>query len=178
MTQESTLLGGVGRIVQINESVVYKPKYHLGCGFKVPVKWIFGMYDVAQKIVYMQFVESRDTQTLLPIIGCWVSPGTAIHSDEGAAYRNIWDIDVTPRFIHMTVNHSCNFIDTQTGAHTNNIKAYWSSVKQKVKILNGTSRALTAGYLDEHMYLQWFGESPRSAFENTLLHIAKYSLVD
>ena len=40
MAHESTLPRRRIKIVQIDESVVYKPKYHLGGGFKVPAKWI------------------------------------------------------------------------------------------------------------------------------------------
>jgi transposase-like protein len=176
--QESKQLGGEGQIVQLDESVIYKPKYNLGAGFKTPAKWIFALYDVTRKIAYVEFVEKRNAETLLPIIKRWVKPGTEIHTDCWAAYNKIYSMDVSPPFLHKTVNHSQNFVDPESKAHTNNVEAYWSSVKRKFKILNGTSRAMTASYLDEHMYLQKYGGSSELAFRNILLHIAEYSLVD
>ena len=86
---------------------------------------------------------------------------------------------VLPRFVHKTVNHSKHFVDPVTGVHTQNIEAYWSSVKIKFKILNGTSRQLTASYLDEHMYRQRYGSTCLEAFNNILLHITeKYAVTN
>ena len=175
--QHSEKLGGLGKIVQIDESVVYKPKYNVGHGFQTPAKWIFGAYDVEQKIGYVQFVDSRDSNALFPIIQQWIEPGTEIHSDRWASYSGISNIPVFPPYIHKTVNHSENFVDPITGAHTNNVEAYWSSVKRKFKILSGTSRSLTASYLDEHMWRNIYGSSTRSAFDSILAQIAeKYPL--
>lgn len=177
MMRVLTKLGGVGKIVQLDESVIYKPKYNLGHGFLTPEKWIFGLYDVERKIGYVEFVEKRDRATLEEIIKRLIIPGTEIHTDKWAGYNGIEEIDLDPKFIHKTVNHSRNFVDPETGAHTNNVEAYWSSLKRKFKLMNGTSRALTPSYLDEHMYFQHFGSTASDAFKNILLHIAEYTLV-
>jgi len=64
------------------------------------------------------FIEERwDCQTLLPIIEREVEIGTTIHSDQWRAYSSLKDHG----FIHQTVNHSENFIDPNTGAHTQTI---------------------------------------------------------
>jgi hypothetical protein len=62
-------------------------------------------------------VEKRDRQTLLPIIEREVEIGTTIDSDQWGAYSSLKD----HRFIHQTVNHSENFVDPNTGAHTQTI---------------------------------------------------------
>ena len=47
------------------------------------------------------------------------------------------------------VNHSENFVDPVTAAHTNTIEGFWSKVKKKLKRMSGTFRDKPAGYLDE-----------------------------
>jgi len=46
-------------------------------------------------------------------------------SDCWDAYRDLGSLGYT----HRTVNHSINFVDPVTGAHTNTIEATWRSVK-------------------------------------------------
>jgi transposase-like protein len=164
-------LGGPGQVVQIDESVIYKPKYHRGHALRDPVKWIFGLYDVARKVGAIEFVENRSGEVLLPLILKHIKPGTEIHSDKWAAYATISSIEVNPPYIHKTVNHSLHFKDPETGVHTNNVEAYWCSIKKRFKMLNGTSRALTASYLDEHMYRERYGRTYSEMFNNILIDI-------
>jgi transposase-like protein len=167
-------LGGPGKIVQIDESVIYKPKYNRGHAMNEPAKWIFAMYDVEKKIGAIEFVENRSADVLLPIITKYVLPGTEIHSDQWAAYGGIASLPVYPPYTHKTVNHKRHFKDPSTGVHTNNVEAYWSSIKRRFKSLNGTSRMLTASYLDEHMYRERFGRTHIEMFDAILRDIGTF----
>lgn len=173
MSEENPSLGGPGCVVQIDESVIYKPKYHRGHALVEPSKWIFGLYDTAKRIGVVELVENRSADVLLPLITKHVKPGTEIHSDQWAAYAGISSIDVSPLFIHKTVNHSLHFKDPSTGVHTNNVEAYWCSIKRKFKMLNGTSRMLTPSYLDEHMYRERYGRTNNEMFTNILDDIGR-----
>jgi transposase-like protein len=44
-------IGGVGHIVEIDESAVSKRKYHVG--HQVPERWVFGGYDTTTKIGFI-----------------------------------------------------------------------------------------------------------------------------
>lgn len=46
------------------------------------------MYDVIEKFGFLEFVDDRSANTLLPIIQNHVLPGTLIRSDQWAAYGN------------------------------------------------------------------------------------------
>jgi hypothetical protein len=164
-------LGGPGSIVQIDESVIYKPKHHRGHALRDPTKWIFGLYDVNQKIGAIEFVENRSADVLLPLIQKHVKAGTEIHSDQWAAYNAIGSINVDPPYVHKSVNHSLWFKDPVSGVHTNNVEAYWCSIKKRFKMLNGTSRALTASYLDEHMYRERYGRTYSDMFNSIMQDI-------
>jgi hypothetical protein len=56
--------------------------------------------------------------------------GTTIHSDEWAAYRSLRN---NPNYIHLTANHSVNFVEPMSGVHTQNIENTWMRVKRKQK---------------------------------------------
>ena len=53
-------------------------------------------------------------------------------------------------YVHRQVNHSQFFRDPDTGVHTNNVEAYWSSIKHKLD-MNAMLRTMTQSYLDEHL---------------------------
>jgi hypothetical protein len=65
----------------------------------------------------MKFIQSRDANTLLPIIGSVCLPGTIIVSDGWGAYPRIQERG----YEFMFVNHSENFVDPVSGAHTQHV---------------------------------------------------------
>ena len=64
---------------------------------------------------------------------------------------------------HRTVCHERNFVDKETGVHTNSVEGMWSRTKPKVKVMHGTSRGLILEYMAEFMYKMAFRD-------NTLAH--------
>jgi hypothetical protein len=162
---EDNKLGGPGHIVQVDESVIYKAKYNRGHALFEPTKWVFGIYDITTSLGAVFFVPDRSSESLLPLIQAHIEPGSEIHSDQWRAYSGIRHLPVQPPFIHKTVNHSLWFKDPETEVHTNNIEAYWASVKGIFKRLRGTSRAKTASYLDLHMYKERYGKAPPILFD-------------
>ena len=73
-------------------------------------------------------VDKRDSHTLLKCIKDYIEPGSTIISDCWKAYDCLSD----EGFRHLTVNHSVNFVDPQTGAHTNTIERRWREIKKLV----------------------------------------------
>ena len=71
-------------------------------------------------------------------------------------------------YVHLTVNHSLNFVDPDTGAHTQGIENRWWCVKRGLP-RTGTSKELFESYLQEYMWRQHYGEDP---FGNIIRHIA------
>ena len=74
-------LGGQGKIIQIDESVMVKAKYHRGHQLRERQRWVFG----EQKLGHIELVDQRDAATLLPIIQKVVAPGSIVWLDKWAA---------------------------------------------------------------------------------------------
>lgn len=115
--------GGVGVVVQVDESVVAKRKYNVE--HVVEQQWVFVLYDTSTKLGHIQLVNDRQAETLVPIIQKYVKPGTTIFSDQWPAYHQLQNLG----YQHFTVNQLEN-----TGTCTNAIKAYWSRVKRNIRL--------------------------------------------
>ena len=119
----------------------------------------------------MYAVPDRTAATLLPIIQASIPPGTTIISDSWRAYGGIAALQGMG-YAHQTVNHSLNFVDPQTGAHTQNVERSWRSAKRRNKRQCGTHRQMLDSYLCEWMWRQRHRD--RDLFEHILGNIAQY----
>ena len=164
-------LGGPGVIVQIDESCFsHKPKHHRGRAPEHPI-WVFGIVDTSYQpaVGYMEIVEKRDAETLLPIIQAVVDRKSIIHSDEWKAYSSLQ----RSGYQHSTVNHSLNFVEPVTGVHTQNIESYWNVKKAYIKKMWGCHRNMLHWYLQEFMWRDRFARN-NNCFNNICLHITHF----
>ena len=81
----SSKLGGVGKIVQIDESHFGKPKHHRGQ--TANARWVLGGVEVRQNDTdpvkcFLEIVPDRTINTLIPIIQHYVLPHSTIWTDE------------------------------------------------------------------------------------------------
>lgn len=139
-------IGGENKIVEIDESKFGKRKFSVGR--LVEGQWVFGGICRETRTCFMVPVEKRDTATLLTIIREKIEPGTTIISDCWKAY----DCLSNSEFKHLSVNHSLNFVDPDTKAHTNTIERLWRDVRSQVP-LYGRRKKHFVGYLARSMFL-------------------------
>ncbi|GBN59181.1 hypothetical protein AVEN_88712-1 [Araneus ventricosus] len=133
-------IGGVGKIVEIDESKFGKRKYNRGR--RVEGKWVFGGLLRYSNECFFEVVDERSADVLLEVIKRRILPGTTIMSDCWSSYSCLSD----EGFKHLTVNHSVTFVDPDTEAHTNAIEGTWSALKRS---LHGTNHV--AGEFDAYM---------------------------
>ncbi|CAD7077814.1 unnamed protein product [Hermetia illucens] len=142
-------LGGVGKTVEVDEAKLGKRKYNRGR--IIEGQWIFGAIERETKKIFVVAVPDRTHETLLSIIVERIEKGTKIISDCWPSYSRLEEYG----FIHETVNHSKNFIDPQSGAHTQNIERNWRELRSKIPKY-GRKKDHYAGYLAEYMFLRTY----------------------
>lgn len=116
-------------------------------------------------------VPRRDRATLNQILRRVLLPGSEVHSDDWAAYRNL------PRYVanvtaHRVVVHKDHFVDPRTGIHTQEVESAWSRLKYHIKRERGIRHFDLQDFLDEEMWRQWRGLD--SVFNNAIQVISGY----
>jgi len=106
-------------------------------GTRMEDSWVFGLCGNYEARYFV--VKKRDKQTLHDIIKREDVLGSIIYSDGWSAYNGIAQYGYT----RNTVNHSENFVDSLTQAHTQRIERLWRPLRLKVvKNMCGTSSDL------------------------------------
>jgi transposase-like protein len=124
LEDEDDIIGGDNIIVEIDESKFGRRKYNRGR--VIDGVWIVGGIErTEEKKCFVKVVENRTAETLHEIIRNHVAPGSIVHTDMWRGYTGIEELNVT----HRTVNHSENFVDHDTGVHTNTIEGLWNGIK-------------------------------------------------
>ena len=130
---EDIIIGGEGITVEIDEAKFGKNKYHRG--HPVNGAWILGGVErTSERKLFLIDVPDRTANTLLSNILTHVRPGSIVITDCFKSYSNLPDI-----YRPLTVNHSVEFVDSQTGACTNTIEGTWNGIKTKTAPRNRTS---------------------------------------
>ena len=84
------------------------------------------------------------------MIKAQISPGTVIISDCWRAYNCLSQED----YLHLTVNHTYNFEDPETGAHTNTVERMWRSIKENFPYC-GRKKDHYDGYLARFFFARY-----------------------
>lgn len=164
---------GTPRVVEIDETKYFHRKYARGAWHEG--HWVLGAIEQGNPHnAFLVEIPDRRAITLLPIISEHVDLGTMIHTDQWSSYNNT--ANLPQGYGHMTVNHSENFVDPNTGVHTQGIEGFWAHAKKKVKRMNGTSRPLFDSYLKEFEW-RWrndiFAHGDGHAFQKFLLVVSE-----
>ncbi|XP_071577667.1 uncharacterized protein, partial [Temnothorax nylanderi] len=152
--KHSEKLGGPGCTVEIDKAKIGKRKYN--CGRLVKGQWIFGGYERGTKKIFIVPVQDRTEETLLACIKEWILPGTTIMSDCWKSYNCLNN----EGFQHLTVNHSYNFVDPETGANTQSIERVWREVRSNIPRY-GTREDHVLGYLSEYLFKRAYSRLER-----------------
>ena len=119
MLNQKIKIDGVGKFVEIDETLCAKVKYNRGSALGIKQVWMFGLVERSLNgRCYLIVVKDRKAETLLAIISDLVESGSTIIHDSLSSYNHIKDLG----FSSLSVNHNFNFVDPESGAHTNKIE--------------------------------------------------------
>ncbi len=149
MDMENELIGGKNKIVEIDETLMCKHKYNRGRILNDV--WILGGICREDGKVFAIVVKNRNAETLWEEIITHIAPGTIIMSDSWGAYTCI-EKRGKKEFVHMTVNHSKNFVDPNTGANTQRIERLWRELKKINRRYEGIPRDSVQSHLAEFIW--------------------------
>jgi hypothetical protein len=143
LDDQDDMIGGPGIVVEIDESKFGKRKYHRG--HPVEGVWVLGGIERTDaKKVFITSVPDRCARTLLGIISTRVRQGSVIYTDLWGGYAGL---NQDLGYEHFTVNHSENFVDPDTGVHTNMIEGFWNGLKLRIAPRNRTMNCI-----DNHLF--------------------------
>ena len=134
---------GAGHVVQVDESLFGKAKYHVGRQLATQ-QWAVGAYDQDNGRVAIELTPDRTSDSLLGFVAATVQPGTTVYTDQWRGYNNL------PRvgYPHATVNHSREFVTAQ-GVHTQGIEGTWGVVKSWMRRRSARQRVTLEGHIHE-----------------------------
>ena len=147
--------------IEIDESHFFKAKYLIGSQLALPALWVFGAIDSTTKRVLIEPVPRRDSETLLPLIQRAVAPGSLIVSDKWGAYNELSRLG----YQHISVNHSENFVDPETGACTNRVEGMWGRIKSWFRKNSFRSRRTFEDHLREWGFRENLGRNFQACWD-------------
>ena len=139
--------GGEGEIVEVDESLFTRKKNQVGR--VLPSTWVVGGICRKTKKVFLTVVPDRSAPTLMTAIEIYVEPGIRINAD---CWKSFSILDATEDFSHLAVNHHYNFVDPETGAHTQSIECLCREAKKKSKQQCGTHGRMLNSYICELLW--------------------------
>jgi len=149
LDKDNTMLGGSGKIIEIDEAKIGKRKYHRDRVLRG--QWVFGGYKRDSGRIFIVPVKDRTVETLLHEIRNRIAPGSIIYSDSWRAYTNTKSYG----YDHYTVNHEQNFVDPTTGCHTQNIERIRRDMRANIPRY-GTSAEHYTFYIAEYLFKRLF----------------------
>ena len=154
-------LGGFGKIVEMDEShFAGAPKYGKGRNlgedpWKHWNKWVFGLTLRGSLECVLQSVDkSRSRAVLLPVINDNCADGTIFCSDGWKVYVKLSENVDLADTMNFAVNHTKNYVDPITGAHTQTIEGLWRHCKQFLPSYGLKPRDLDS-YLSAFMWFRY-----------------------
>lgn len=115
-----------------NNLPLYLQNTNLQCMFTRAPRYIHEI-KAASRCPIFHLVKKRNKETLVPIIKKHVKRQRLVASDELRAYACLSE----EAYRHVRVDHNRNYVDPQTGLHTQNTETTWQTYKREVWHMRG-----------------------------------------
>lgn len=151
-------IGGRNRVVEIEECLLHRRKYRRGR--LKDSGWVLGgierpITESETPRIFLVPLTNRKRETLERHIRRWVAPDTIIITDCFKGYDHLQEAG----YSHLSVNHSKNFVDPKTTAHTQRIEGLWHWVRSHAIPRSGAKLEDLDLYLAAYMYKRFINNS-------------------
>ncbi|KAG0429306.1 hypothetical protein DMUE_5748 [Dictyocoela muelleri] len=153
ISKRPVLLGGIGVIVEVDESVLCRKgtiRSPTSTDDKTPgTTWILGGIDNTQeRNFFVKRIKNREKDTLENAMEGLIGVGSKLHTDGHPSYpivaKNLG-------LNHKVVIHSEGF-KAPDGTHTNNIEGFWAVLKSSMRKEHGVKRCNIDEWLEEYTF--------------------------
>ena len=158
-------IGGLMRIVEIDEALLHRRKYNRGR--LKDSGWVLG--GVERPVspgdsprAFLEVCPDRKRETLEQCILEHVQPGTIIVTDQFKSYNHLSRLG----YYHYSVNHSKHFVDPITRAHTQRIEGFWKQVRKEAIPSTGIPIYYLRSYLASFLYRRKIGGNLKRFLED------------
>lgn len=144
-------------MVQCDETKInHNVKAHRGRTPKIPT-WVLTIVDTSftPSKGYAEIISDKRSSTILPIIERVVRPGSHIYTDEGRSY---FPLGMNSDYNHQSVVHKYNFVNPETGVHTQHVESFNNKMKRKIKDRLGIDADKREEFINEFLFFDWFKE--------------------
>lgn len=159
--KNSKLIGGDGKVVEIDESALSKRKYNIGRGLEQV--WVVGGICRITKECFFEITKKKDSATLDKIILDNVKEYSVIITDEWKGYCNV----KAHNYAHFTVKHKTEFLCKEMKeVHTQNIENQWRWLKKYLKSRGSNIKCNLKDHINDYLFLK--KENPFSEIINSM----------
>ena len=140
-------LGGVGCVIEVDETAISKRKY--GKGRIGKQFWCVGGICRTTKQVFFEVSQKRNKATLNKIVQENVLRGSSVYTDEWAGYNDLNSLG----YIHKTVCHKTHFLNPQDATiNTQMIESTWRWMKVYRKLYGSNFKKNFEDYIIDFQF--------------------------
>lgn len=158
LMKQNRKIGGPNRVVEIDECLLHRRKYQRGR--LKELGWVLGGIERPRTPdevprLFLEKCSDRKQETLEALITKWVLPGTVIVTDSFKSYNHLDRLG----YYHYNVNHSVNFVDPSSLAHTQRIEGLWHWVRAHALPKCGVKLGDLDFYLSAYIYKRFINNN-------------------
>ena len=165
LQRNSNKIGGQNRVVEIDECLLHRRKYNVGR--LKESGWVLGGVERPQEKdvkprIFLISIPDRSRESIEKAIQEWVEPGTIIITDCLRSYDHLEELG----YHHFNVNHSENFVDPVTSAHTERIEGLWHWIRSNAIPRSGCQLHEIDFYLAAYLYRRTINDNISQFFKD------------
>ena len=101
------------------------------------------------KVSFESNLQFTRAATIIPIINNVIRPGSIIHTDEAKVYKQL---GTDSKYQHLSVIHKYEFVNYETGTHTQHVESLNNRLKKVLKEMHGCLKQERENFMVEFLW--------------------------